>query len=164
MAEQLMEEHTDSAWNILSGIDTTQLRQGEEKALYNLLYAQAQYKLYMPIRNDSLLDYSEVYYDIHGNDYQKAITCYYKGTILSDLGQITKAAAYLKKAETHVQNVNDELLKNKIYEALGDFNEYVSNSMLALKYNKKFLDSSILLDDSDLICRAYDDISIALRW
>ena len=58
-AEQLMEENPDSAWYLLGRIDKTQLKEGKEQALYHLLYAQAQYKLYMPIKSDSLLDYSE---------------------------------------------------------------------------------------------------------
>lgn len=163
-AEQLMEEQTDSAWHILCSIDTTVLRQGEERALYNLLKMQAQYKLYIPIKSDSLLDYSAEYYAQHGNNNQKANTYYYKGVILSDLGKTAKAALWLKKAEIHAQQANNELLKNKIYEALGDFNELVSNNTLALHYNKRFLKSSILLADTELICRAYDDVSVILWW
>ena len=78
MAEQLMEEQTDSAWHILCSIDTMQLRQGEERALYYLLLTQAQYKLYIPIKSDSQLDYSEAYYNKQGNDYYIANTNYYK--------------------------------------------------------------------------------------
>jgi cell division protein FtsL/uncharacterized protein YcfL len=159
MAEQLMEEHTDSAWNILSGIDTTQLKQGEERALYNLLSVQSQYKLYLPIKSDSLLEYSEDYYNRHGCDYYIANTHYYRGAVLADIGEIAKSAQYLKKAEIYSQIAKHELLKNKVYELLVNVNERASNFILALKYNKKFLESSILLNDSNLICRAYDGVS-----
>ena len=164
MAEQLMEENTDSAWHILCSIDTTLLKQGEERALYNLLLTQAQYKLYIPIKSDSLLDYSEEYYAQHGNDFHMAYTYYYKGAILSELGEKAKAAIYLKKAETHSLKTSNELLKNKIYEKLATFNEQVSNNELSLKYNKLFLDSSVLLGDTDLICRACDDLSVVYEW
>ena len=159
MAEQLMEEQTDSAWHILCSIDTMQLRQGEERALYYLLLTQAQYKLYIPIKSDSLLDYSEAYYNKQGNDYYIANTNYYKGAILCELWKIAESAKHLKKAETHAWLANNELLKNMIYEVLVGVNEKASNCALALKYNKKFLESSILLGDSDLICRAYDGLS-----
>lgn len=158
-AEQLMEEDPDSAWYLLGRIDKTLLKEGKEQALYHLLYAQAQYKLYMPIKSDSLLDYSETYYSRHGDDYYRANTYYYKGNVLLDQGEVMKSALYLKKAESCAQKINDELLKNKIYEALVDVNERASNIALSLKYNKEFLKSSILLNDSELICRAYDGIS-----
>ena len=163
MAEQLMEEHTDSAWNILSGIDTTQLKQGEEKALYNLLYAQAQYKLYMPETNDSILAYSAHYYAKHGNDYQKAITYYYKGAIAYDLGKREEAVENMKNAEYYAKHADDLLLINKVYDMLCHINENTSNRGLALKYAKLFLESSILLGDTEQTCRAYDDVALEFR-
>ena len=163
MAEQLMEEHTDSAWNILSGIDTTQLRQGEERALYNLLYAQAQYKLYMPETNDSILAYSAHYYAKHGNDYQKAITYYYKGAIAYDLGKREEAVENMKNAEYYAKHTDDLLLINKVYDMLCHINENTSNRGLALSYAKLFLESSILLGDTEQICRAYDDVALEFR-
>lgn len=161
--EYLIEENTDSAWRILCDVDTFRLKQGEELALYNLLYAQAQYKLYMPETNDSILTYSIQYYAKHGNNYQKAITYYYKGAIAYDLGEHEKAIENIKHAEYYAKEIDDELLKNKIYDLLCHINENTSNRELAMKYAKLFLKSSIILGDTEQICRAYDDVAIEFR-
>lgn len=162
-AEQLMEENPDSAWHLLGRIDKTLLKEGKELALYHLLYAQAQYKLYMPETNDSILAYSLRYYTMHGNSHQKATVYYYKSAIAYDLGKREEAVEYIKNAECYAEDTDDELLKNKIFDMLCHINENTANRALALKYAKMFLNSSIVLGDTEQICRACDDVALEFR-
>lgn len=53
--EAIIEEVPDSAKTILEGIPISLLSEGEEKALYNMLWTMTNYKLYNSFVDDSLI-------------------------------------------------------------------------------------------------------------
>lgn len=65
-AELIIEDHPDSAKAILQTIPTSLIGK-EERALHNMLMTMANYKLYIPFTNDSLISHSVTYYSESGN-------------------------------------------------------------------------------------------------
>ena len=55
-AEAVMNEHPDSALNLLKGIEQPELQTREHHARYALLYSQALDKNYIDLTNDSLIN------------------------------------------------------------------------------------------------------------
>ena len=159
-AELVMEASPDSAWILLEQIPASQLTSERELAVYHLLTTQAKYKLYKPISSSDNLNQSIRYFDKTGDNHHLAMAYYYKGVVDYDLQLREEAVVSLKRAEELAEDAGDELLNNKIDEELHHVNLHAENFQLALSYAKRFLQSSIALGDSQLICRAYDDIAL----
>lgn len=70
--EQLMYERPDSAWKILQHMPSISQLRKEEQALHALLFTQAQYKNYIPVKSDSLLQIAEAYYRTSSDSLHKA--------------------------------------------------------------------------------------------
>ena len=156
--EQIIEEQPDSALSHLNRIGRVIDKKGRERALYNLLLTESLYKLYKPI-NDTLVNYSIEFYEQRHDNRHLAMSYYYKGVVIDNMGKTEDAVLYLKKAENLAQKENDELLKNKIYENLHYINLQSHNYKLAMYYARFFLSSSFVMKDTALICKAYDDIA-----
>lgn len=62
-ADSLMEEHPDSALMILARIEPQTITNDEDKALYGLLFTQARDKNQLTLEDDSLIRYSQKYYE-----------------------------------------------------------------------------------------------------
>ena len=157
--ETIIEENPDSARALWYEIPFSLLQEGRERALYNLLLTMADYKLYKPFTDDSLIRYSVDYYEKSKNTDRLSSAYYYLGVINYDeLKNIDEAVKYLKKAEELSQNGN-ELLRNKIFELLHSINYNANNINLSLQYADLFLDSSKKLGNPELISRAYEHLS-----
>ena len=160
IVETVIEEVPDSAKTILEGIPISLLSEGEEKALYNMLWTMTNYKLYNSFVDDSLIKYSVNYYEKSGETDRLSTAYYYCGAInYEELKQKEIAITFLKKAEIIANNGKDELLKNKIFEILQVINYRAKNYQLALQYADKFLKSSQKLNNLELIARSYDHLS-----
>ena len=61
-AEALMNEYPDSAWAVLNTFSPDEMRQNRPRALYALLYTQAQDKTYRDETNVSLTSIAVDYY------------------------------------------------------------------------------------------------------
>ena len=61
-AEALMNEYPDSAWAVLNTLSPDEMGQNRTRALYALLYTQAQDKTYRDETNDSLISIAVDYY------------------------------------------------------------------------------------------------------
>lgn len=158
--EAIIEEVPDSAKTILEGIPISLLSEGEEKALYNMLWTMTNYKLYNSFVDDSLIKYSVNYYEKSGETDRLATAYYYMGAInYEELKEKEKALLYLKRAEELAEKKNDELLKNKIYELLQGINYASGNFHLSLHYSERLLESSLELNDLELVARSYEHMS-----
>ena len=105
-ADSLMEVRPDSALEILDSVDSKSLS-GENRAYYALLLTKAQYKNYITITSDSLINIALDYYD-SGDRHIEALI--YKGAALQDMGLTTEAIDCYKKAESLIPEDNYELL------------------------------------------------------
>lgn len=81
LAEDVMEEHPDSALDILQQIDGSSLR-GEPQACHALLLSQAYDKNYIDRTSDSLISIATTYYDKHNDKHRKLMAGYYHVVIL----------------------------------------------------------------------------------
>ncbi len=158
-AESMIDEHPDSAYHIPDGMMYDAISNDEDRALYGLLLNEAEYKLYKPIDQDSLLWHSITYYNKVHDKERFAVACYYQGVICYDKDRKEDATKALKQAELLAEEMNDLLLRNKVYESLHMVNNYSRNYSVSLEYARKFLHTSRMLQDSVLISRAYEHIS-----
>ena len=154
-AWQVIEQQPDSAQVLLAKIDLPSLTE-KEQAEYGLLMTMVDIKTrHEQIRNDSMIAASVRYYDQHGDKWHKAMSYHYRGVVKYALKNVPEAIKDLKKAESLAETMDDELLRNKIYERLAYCNYRNNNFPLVLKYSKKLLDSSKKMNDSMMVARSY---------
>ena len=120
IAEQVMETAPDSALHLLQRIQPNHYLSKADRALYGLLYFQALDKNNLPLKPDSLINFSLDYYQ-RINDKLHLAKCYfykargYKNSLLYE-----DATALYLKALDNIQNKNDYDLLGKIYGDIGD--------------------------------------------
>jgi tetratricopeptide (TPR) repeat protein len=119
-AEQLIENHPDSALHILRNISPANYKSGESRALYGLLMIRTLDKKLLPLKPDSLLDYSIAYYE-KNPDSDRLATCYlYKGRTYKYYFRYEKAVNYYLKALDEAKSTKDYLLSGRINSDLGE--------------------------------------------
>ena len=91
MAETIMEEHPDSAYSILSGIDTMRLKTKSQKAWYALLMSMALDKNYIDTTTFDVLQPAIDHYLSHGTPDEMLKTYYYQGRIYEKQGDRDRA-------------------------------------------------------------------------
>ena len=80
-AEALMNEYPYSAWTLLNTISSDDMEQKRNRALYALLYTQAQDKTYRDETNDSLISVAVDYYRDTDDVRHKFLSYYYNGRV-----------------------------------------------------------------------------------
>ena len=141
-AWEMIEHRPDSVRVLLADMDVPSLTEGE-RAEYGLLMTMVDIKTrHEQIKSDSLISASIRYYDLYGDKWHKAMAYHYRGVVKYALKNIPEAIKDLKKAESLAETLDDELLRNKIYERLAYCNYKNNNFPLVLKYSEKLLDSS----------------------
>ena len=154
-AWEVIERRPDSARVLLADIEVPSLSEGE-RAEYGLLMTMVDIKTrHDQIKNDSMIAASVRYYDQHGDKWHQAMAYHYRGVVKYALKNVPEAIKDLKRAETLAETLDDELLRNKIYERLAYCNYWSSNSPLLLKYSQKLLNSSKRMNDSVMVARSY---------
>ena len=119
-AEALMNEYPDSAWTLLNTISPDEMGQNRNRALYALLYTQAQDKTYRDETNDSLISVAVDYYRNTDNVRHKFLSYYYKGRVMMNAGESIKAMLSFLEAESLCEDVNDGYLLGLLYTQMGD--------------------------------------------
>lgn len=109
--EQLMYERPDSAWKILQHMPSISQLRKEEQALHALLFTQAQYKNYIPVKNDSLLQIAEAYYRTSSDSLHKAWTLFYLAQYYRDSDEKEKALSYFQQANIASRNIENNQFK-----------------------------------------------------
>ena len=152
---KIIEQRPDSARALLAKIDIPSLTD-KEQAEYGLLMTMVDIKTrHNQIQNDSMISSSIRYYDKDGDKWHKAMAYHYRGVVKYALKNVPEAIKDLKKAESLAETLDDELLRNKIYERLAYCNYWSSNTPIQLKYSQKLLNSSKKMNDSVMVARSY---------
>jgi len=112
--EQLIETHPDSALHILQQVSPYKLSSVEDRALYGLLLYKALDKKRLPLKPDSLIDFSLNYFQQHPEGSRLAYCYLYKGRICSYSFQYEKAMRFYLRALDIAKSQNDNLLLGKI--------------------------------------------------
>lgn len=136
-AESLLVDRPDSAYKLLRAIDPEELRGQNNRALYALLYTEAQYKSYDSIKSDSLISIAVNYYSAQNQSPYLHRALMYKGAALEDMGMWHQAMIWYKKAE--------QMTDSSDYKALGLINiriadlykySYIENYEQIKRYKK----------------------------
>ena len=119
-AEQLIETAPDSALHILRRLAPSAYKSDKNRALYGLLMIRTLDKKLLPLKPDSILDFSIAYYQAHP-DHDRLAVCYlYKGRTYKYYFQYEKAMNCYLKALDEAANSKDNLLLGRINMDLGD--------------------------------------------
>ena len=124
-AETVMNEHPDSALNLLKGIAQPELQTQEHRARYALLFSQALDKNYIDVTNDSLISIAVNYYKDRNDVRAKFLSYYYLGRIYTNAKELTKATLAYMEAEQLVDKLDDDYAAGLLYNQMGDiYQEY----------------------------------------
>ena len=118
-AEALMNEHPDSAWTMLNTLSSDEIGQNSPRALYALLYTQAQDKTYRDETNDSLISIAVDYYRDTDDARRKFLSYYYKGRVYFNAKDYLNATTCYMEAEQLADEVGDDYLVGLLYSELG---------------------------------------------
>ena len=118
-AETVMNEHPDSALNLLKGIEQPELQTREHHARYALLYSQALDKNYIDLTNDSLINIAVDYYKDRDDVRAKFFSYYYQGRIYTNANNLTQATLAYMEAEQLVDELGDDYAAGLLYKQIG---------------------------------------------
>ena len=134
-AETMMNEHPDSALNLLKGITQPELQTQAHHARYALLYSQALDKNYIDLTNDSLINIAVDYYKDRDDIRAKFLSYYYLGRIYTNANNLTQATLAYMEAEQLVDELGDDFAAGLLYDQMGDiFQEYYDFSKALESY------------------------------
>lgn len=160
-AADCIESRPDSALVYLKEIADTDKFSDRERALYYLLLTKVTYKLYLPVPPDSMIAFSQRYYEKNNIENLLSESLYYRAMTLYERGLRQQAMELLKQGEQLAEKLGDALLLSKYYENIYRVHYEAGNHDLELKYAKKFLEHSLFSKDTDCIARAYSHVSTA---
>ena len=136
-AEVLMNEDPDSAWAVLNAISPDEMGQNRNRALYALLYTQAQDKTYRDETNDSLISVAVDYYRHTDDVRHKFLSFYYKGRVHFNAEDYLNATSYYMEAEQLADEVGDDYLVGLLYAELGRIYDIYYDYPKSLEVYKK---------------------------
>lgn len=118
-ADAIMEEYTDSAFNILKSINKSQLSK-EDLPYYALLYTQAQIKTDVEVYSDSLISLPLAYYEVNDSKNRFVRTNFYAAFISLYRKDYADAMQKVLKAYDIAKNNNDYFWRARRAELIGD--------------------------------------------
>ena len=143
-AEGLIWAAPDSALHLLESISASRHLTGKEQADYALLLSLAQYRCYIPVSSDSLINLAIEYYKDKNDADKKGAAFYVKGCILEEYSKdIPNALLAYKEAEKCIPSMNDKHYVARIYSSLGYINQCSFNFELAKEYYQKAVQANI---------------------
>jgi len=129
-AGRLMETMPDSSLYIMRHLPPAAWHSGSNRALYGLLMVRALDNNMLPLKPDSLLDFSISYYNAHGDNDRLATSYLYKGRMYKYALQYEKAMNYYLKALDAAEVTKDGALLGRINLDMGDI--YLSQKDFAV--------------------------------
>lgn len=128
IAEQLLENHPDSALKILRNVQYDKSMSSSDRAHYGILLFEALDKTSKSLEPDSVINFSIEYYKQKRNTERLATAYFYKGRLFYSAFQYENASKYYLLALENLKGSNNYNLFARIYSDLGDIcsaqNEY----------------------------------------
>ena len=165
-AEALMNETPDSAWAVLNTLSPDEMGQNRTRALYALLYSQAQDKTYRDETNDSLISVAVDYYRDSDDVRCKFLSFYYKGRVHFNAKDYLNATTCYMEAEQLVNKLGDDYLAGLLYSELGriyrlyyDYPKSMEAHQKAAEYYEragKIRHRNYMWYNQSLVCRNMD--------
>lgn len=135
-AEAVMEEHPDSAFKILSAIDTATLCSDADRALYALLHTQAQDKNYINDTVDIIITRAVDFYRNSDDSYRAMLAHYYKGRIHENANDYGEALYQLIRSYKLAEELQNHLWIGRVSRAISDIYTITFNDQEAIKFAK----------------------------
>ena len=159
-AEELIWTTPDSALHILESISTSRHLTGKEQADYALLLSLAQYRCYIPVSSDSLINLAIEYYKDKNDADKKGAAFYVKGCILEEYTKdIPNALLAYKEAEMCIPDMNEKRYVARIYSSLGYINKKSFHFDPAKEYYQKAVQANI--DGKDTVAYASNLLNLS---
>ena len=159
-AEELIWAAPDSALHILESISTSRHLTGKEQADYALLLSLAQYRCYIPVSSDSLINLAIEYYKDKNDADKKGAAFYVKGCILEEYTKdIPNALLAYKEAEMCIPDMNEKRYVARIYSSLGYINKKSFHFDPAKEYYQKAVQANI--DGKDTVAYASNLLNLS---
>ncbi len=159
-AEQLMDQHPDSALMLLDSIIPSTLSEAGH-AHWCLLITQARDKNYITHTSDSLIRISCDYYTEHADQDRLMKAYYYRGRVNQDIGDARQAQEYYLKASDAGTISTDSALKARIYSNLGVLYSLQDDTPSAVSMMEKALDYFRQMRDTSAQSTVLQDIARA---
>ena len=148
----VFKEEYDSAYQMISSIDETTIKNQEDQAHYRLLKVQTGYLANKPAAfPDSLLDEVIDYYQKRNNSEKLADAYYYKAYCSFLNNDMKLSILFHKKAEESAKLSNNKRTQFKVYEGISFMNGKCANYALQLEYAKKALNMAQQLNNKKWI-------------
>ena len=162
-AEGLIWAAPDSALHILESISTSRHLTGKEQADYALLLSLAQYRCYISVSSDSLINLAIEYYKDKNDADKKGAAFYVKGCILEEYTKdIPNALLAYKEAEMCIPDMNEKQYVARIYSSLGYVNKKSFHFEPAKEYYQKALQANI--DGKDTVAYASNLLNLSTLY
>ena len=162
-AEGLIWAAPDSALHILESISTSRHLTGKEQADYALLLSLAQYRCYIPVSSDSLINLAVEYYKDKNDADKKGAAFYVKGCILEEYTKdIPNALLAYKEAEMCIPDMNEKQYVACIYSSLGYINKKSFHFEPAKEYYQKAVQANI--DGKDTVAYASNLLNLSTLY
>ena len=162
-AEELIWTAPDSALHLLESISASRHLTGKEQADYALLLSLAQYRCYIPVSSDSLINLAIEYYKDKNDADKKRAAFYVKGCILEEYCKdIPNALLAYKEAETCIPDMDDKQYVARIYSSLGYVNKKSFHFEPAKEYYQKAVQANI--DGKDTVAYASNLLNLSTLY
>ncbi len=162
-AEELIWTAPDSALHLLESISASRHLTGKEQADYALLLSLAQYRCYIPVSSDSLINLAVEYYKDKNDADKKGAAFYVKGCILEEYTKdIPNALLAYKEAETCIPDMDDKQYVARIYSSLGYINKKSFHFDPAKEYYQKAVQANI--DGKDTVAYASNLLNLSTLY
>ena len=172
-AEQIMDEHPDSAYFLLKDIPA-EILSAREYAEWGLLLTQSMDKLYMPHTSDSLIRAAAAYFEKRGNAVLRTKAYYYVGRVSQELEDTFRAQEYYLKALGAGKSSGNDRLSALIRSNLGMLYTYQGVHEEALPQMEEAarlfgqlgdtVNRAYVLRDIGRTCHVMDSIDLAIRY
>ena len=162
-AEELIWTAPDSALHLLESISASRHLTGKEQADYALLLSLAQYRCYIPVSSDSLINLAIEYYKDKNDADKKGAAFYVKGCILEEYTKdIPNALLAYKEAEMCIPDMNEKRYVARIYSSLGYVNKKSFHFEPAKEYYQKAVQANI--DGKDTVAYASNLLNLSTLY
>ena len=162
-AEGLIWAAPDSALHLLESISASRHLTGKEQADYALLLSLAQYRCYIPVSSDSLINLAIEYYKDKNDADKKGAAFYVKGCILEEYTKdIPNALLAYKEAEMCIPDMNEKRYVARIYSSLGYINKKSFHFDPAKEYYQKAVQANI--DGKDTVAYASNLLNLSTLY
>jgi tetratricopeptide (TPR) repeat protein/regulator of replication initiation timing len=129
-----MLDRPDSAYDLVSAIDSQAITSRSDKMLYYLLLTQATDRIGIEEYDDTYISQAAKYYATKSDERHKMLSYYYYGLINFYNSDYPQSMNNLLYAETSAKQINDKFYLGMIYRSMCDIYTQILDGPLQLKY------------------------------